>query len=286
MAFHAKCVGLSPDALTALSNEGSCRKGSTRRTSSLLICDDDSESAVPNRDLLQSIDSQLKLLNSKYDTLVTSVTFCSDKISDFEKSLTLLENKCKAIDALRADNDKLKNQVMDMQKQLDDNAQYSRLYNIEVQGVPRKEGENVYKILESIGREIQCPLDDLQIEYAHRVPTRNPQNKDGNIVARFFSRRVKENVLACAIRAKHERRQTATGDRVVRGIKVDGLSDSIFINEHLSQKNKELLKAARDTCKKANFKFSWSRNGTIFVRKNEKSAVIAIRSENDIMKIR
>ncbi|KAI4467359.1 l1 transposable element-related [Holotrichia oblita] len=276
-AFHAKCVGLSSDALTALSGEGSswrcttCRKGPARRTS-VIICDDNSDSAMPNRDLLQSIDSQLKLLNSKYDTLMTSVAFCSDKISDFEKSLTLLENKCKVIDTLRTDNDKLKNQVMGLQKQLDDNSQYSRLYNIEIQGVPRKEGENIYKILESIGKEIQCPLDDLHIEYAHRVPTRNPLNKDGNIVARFFSRRIKENVLASAIKAKRNRRLTATGEGAVRGIKVAGLSDSIFINEHLSQKNKELFKATRDACKKSNFKFSWSKNGTVFVRKNEKSA--------------
>lgn len=292
LAFHGRCVGLSSQALAALSADGSCWKCSGCRVSSpgrssVLINDNDDDSGVaPGNELLRSINDQLKSLNAKYNDILASITFCSDKISDFEKSLSVLENKCKAIDDIKLENQQLKDTVTDLQRRVDEQAQYSRLNNIEIQGVPFKEGENVYKILEAIGMVLHCPMDELQIDTAHRVQSRNPSNRDGSIVARFFSRRVKDNIIASASRLRRERRLNVGEGHSGTGIKVDGISDNIYINEHLSLKNKLLLKSAREACKISNYKYVWAKNGTVFVRKSDGSKIITIRSEDDVTKIR
>lgn len=288
-AHHAKCLGLSSDALAVLVRENpkwkcdTC-KNTTKRKS--LLIDDDIEVCAPPKDpQLESICEELKSLNKKYQDILTSINFCSDKISDFEKSLATLENKCKGIDALQNENKELKLKISNLQQQVEDQAQYSRVYNVEIQGVPYKNDENVYQILEAIGREIHCPMDEVHVEYAHRVPSRNPNNKDGNIIARFFSRRIRDKVLAVATRMKRDRRSASVGGTPARGIKVEGVGDGIFINEHLSPKNRNLFKLARDAARTASFKFVWSRNGSIYARKDERSRIVTIKSSDDVSKI-
>ena len=56
----------------------------------------------------------------------------------------------------------------------------------------------------------------------------------------------------------------------------------IFINEHLSQTNRSLFAAALEKKTALNYKYCWTRGGSILMRKTDDSTVITISSQNDL----
>ena len=53
----------------------------------------------------------------------------------------------------------------------------------------------------------------------------------------------------------------------------------IFINEHLSPSNRQLFALASQKKYTLNFKFLWTRNGSVYMRKDEHSEIIPINDE-------
>lgn len=62
-------------------------------------------------------------------------------------------------------------------------------------------------------------------------------------------------------------------------------TDRVFINEHLTKDSKMLLSACKQKAREANYKYIWTKNCRVFVRKNEKSLPIPINSSLDLIKI-
>ena len=65
-----------------------------------------------------------------------------------------------------------------------------------------------------------------------------------------------------------------------------GPRKSVYVSEHLSPANKSLHAAARLKAKELNYKFTWIRNGRIFVRKDESSEFILIRNTESLKLIK
>ncbi|KAG8239131.1 hypothetical protein J437_LFUL016138 [Ladona fulva] len=60
----------------------------------------------------------------------------------------------------------------------------------------------------------------------------------------------------------------------------------IFINDHLTQYNKNLLWNTKERAIECNYKYVWFKTDRVLVRKDENSRVISISSERDIRKIK
>ena len=58
-----------------------------------------------------------------------------------------------------------------------------------------------------------------------------------------------------------------------------------FINENLTQRRKHLFWQAKQKVKKLNYEYIWTKNGQIFVRKNENEDKILVKTENDLNKL-
>ena len=70
-----------PDAMAAPESDGS---GDAEATG-------DADAGVLS--IVRDIQRHLRSLDSKYDNLMRSITFCSDKVTDFERSLKELTKK-------------------------------------------------------------------------------------------------------------------------------------------------------------------------------------------------
>lgn len=66
-----------------------------------------------------------------------------------------------------------------------------------------------------------------------------------------------------------------------------GLSGNqkVFINDHLTAKNKNLLSKAKKTAAEMNFQYVWVKHAKIHVRKSDTTPVILVKSEKDLTKI-
>ena len=56
----------------------------------------------------------------------------------------------------------------------------------------------------------------------------------------------------------------------------------VYINEHLSKGNRALFAAAQDKKRTLNYKFCWTRGGTIHMRKTDDSPVVTISAPEDL----
>ena len=59
-------------------------------------------------------------------------------------------------------------------------------------------------------------------------------------------------------------------------------NNTIYINKHLSPFNRRLFAQASSKKRELNFKFLWTRQGCIFLQRNERSLVFKIVSEEDL----
>lgn len=278
--FHAngKCADVNKDQLSLmLSLPGSlwhcqaCRLRTRSRSTDV----DNDDNAIKSG-YADKVDSSMRAVYSELKLLRESVTFCSDKISDFEAALSRINEYAKITDRLQVENDKLKNDIAKLTTRVNDLEQYSRSNNVEIVGVPEKKNENLLDILSNIGAFIGYPIDESKVDVVHRVPTRVTTGKPKNIILRCISRKMRDDILAAA-RVK----RLAIGASNP-GLAIDGVSAALFLNEHLTVENKSFYREVRALAREKNYKFCWIRNGNIYVRKEERAKALCIAGRDGL----
>lgn len=229
-----------------------------------------------------SMEKQLRGLTDELKAL-KAVTVCDPAdlkklqgdFSELEKSVEFMSD---ALDAAKAENSSLvgknheliaKNEALERKvAQLE---QYSRANNLEIRGVPVTKDEDCHGILDLLGKEIECPLRKEDIDTAHRVPTRKPNEM--NIVVRFCSRDKRSEFLAKARKTRPT--TTCLGFPVTQ-------QKPVYVNEHLTVENKLLFSKALALKRQYNWLYLWTENGVIKARKSTVGRVFRIIRENDL----
>ncbi|XP_028171950.1 uncharacterized protein LOC114361182 [Ostrinia furnacalis] len=214
--------------------------------------------------------------------------FCCD-LDDVKKSMQhmsdqydILHKKSEeALQRVNALEGKIKPQdlrISQLESKIDQMEQHSRMCNVEISNMPEKRGENLMTVLEKIGTLLKNPISAQDIVAVHRVPRADPRgSRPKNIIVKFTNRVLRDNFIAAA--------------RLAKGIKTDQINvngpvQNIYINEHLTLKNKELFREAREAGKRCGYRFMWIKHGNILVRANDTSPVVAIRNRDDLSRIK
>lgn len=285
--FHANslCSDVAKNQLTAIENLpggrwacGQCR--GSQSSASITIVDSETEQQGNSEisDSSSNLSQILLELKNEVHLLRDSVNFCSDKVTEFETQLKKLNEYMKLTDALKVENQQLKSEVKSLNTKINSIEQFTRNNNIEIQDVPEKANENLFNIIELIGNYFTYPINKNCIDYITRVPTRI-ENKPKNIIIKFTSKLFRDGFLA-ATKAKRTALNNASP-----GFKENGVSDKLYINDHLTNSNKMLLKEVRETAKTKHYKFVWVQNANILVRKTDSSKILHIASKDDIKKL-
>uniref|UniRef100_A0A8D8Y720 L1 transposable element RRM domain-containing protein n=1 Tax=Cacopsylla melanoneura TaxID=428564 RepID=A0A8D8Y720_9HEMI len=190
-----------------------------------------------------------------------------DEVSEIMKVITVKQT------ALEKENQELKLQLTMVTDELEDMQQYSRRRIIQIDGIPKQDNENLEEIMKQIGIKLGVSVDNDQIDAIHRIPTRS-QNPEP-IVVEFTTRKVRNSVIN---NSKTKRIRTkdlglGTADRPV------------YIYEQLSPRRKKLLYEAKKLKQEKQYKYVWTREGKIFMRKEDTSNPIRLQSLDDLKKI-
>ncbi|CAG9137815.1 unnamed protein product [Plutella xylostella] len=168
----------------------------------------------------------------------------------------------------------LQSSVDSLQLEQNDKDQWSRLNNVEIKGVPIKNNENLFKIVESLGEHIGLPVLKSQINFVTRVPAYN--SKEKSILIGFLNRYTKEDFVAAG-RAKKELKACDVG--------YSSCDHRIFFNDHLSPGNKRILTRVKDLARVKNYRYVWVKHAKIHVRKNDGSPATIVKSIDDLNKL-
>ena len=123
------------------------------------------------------------------------------------------------------------------------------------------------------------PILKSDISISPRIPSRKQFTDERNpippaIIVKFVKRETRENLYQAG-------RNLKSLSTVDLGYSV---ANKIYVNESLTEKNKELFKLCLKCKSNLSYKFLWNNAGRIFLRKNLSSPVIPVSCTDDIPK--
>jgi TolA-binding protein len=228
------------------------------------------EKDVKEDSVLNYIKKKLDEISLKQDETTTKLDTMNKSINDLNERISYQDRE---IEDLKDENQRLKSLVGELSKnvdeKLDDTERYSKLTNIEIIGVPEKKSEEPTYIVKQLATAIGRPLQEIELEAAHRVPTRGKGPRP--IIAKFISRKTKEEVIVAARRARK-----STSGLTAQRIDPTLPSVEIYVNEHLTDRNKKFIVHARKLIKQKTIKHVWTAGGFVYVRKGDDTKPIRI----------
>lgn len=221
-------------------------------------------------------DEKLSKILNDFDDVRKSVQYLSNKYDELSKETDSILNRITTTEKRCSDLESQTKQIVKLENKIEEMEQHSRQCNIELCNLPERKGENLVAIVESIGVAIKQTIGAKDIVAVHRVRHASDNNRPKNIVVKFTSRIIRDNILS-AFRLAKGLHSSKLG--------IAGEERQIYMNEHLTLRNKMLLRDTKEAAKKYNFRFVWVKNGTVLAREKESSPVLVVRSNEDIVKL-
>ncbi|KAH7978626.1 hypothetical protein HPB49_006158 [Dermacentor silvarum] len=223
------------------------------------------------REMTKAFENFRRDFREEMRELKKGVSYCTDICNDVKDIATEIKNLRVEMQELLRQNTKLKGENARLTQRCEDLEQYQRLNNLEIRGVP--DGNDPLSVINRIGEIVGESIDSMvDIDTCHWVRTPKPDAR--NIVVRFVRRSKRNDLLS-----KCRKKKIDTSMLDLEG------KTPIFVNEHLTPKNKALLSDAIKKKKAAKWKFAWTSGGKVLVRKDEGSDIIHIAHEGDLDKI-
>lgn len=222
------------------------------------------------KDEFLALRSEFAEFKSSFHNQFTKMIDDNNKVNGMESRIAQAEKAQEQVDLMRTRLEKL-------EEDHDNKDQWSRMSNVEIKGVEQTKNENLIDTVHKIGMKINYPINKSQINFVTRVPTRDPESIKPIIVC-FSNRYIKEDFIAAA---RYEFKTTPlTADH----LQLKG-KHRIYINDHLTTRNKNLLSKVKKAANEANFRYVWVKHAKIHTRKTDTSPVIIVKSEKDLVKI-
>lgn len=153
-------------------------------------------------------------------------------------------------------------------ERLDDINQYQRKYNLEIQGIPEKEDEDLKDIITDLADELDVEIDSGDIDIVHRQRSKTVPKP---ILVKFKCYDDKKSLYDARWKLKNYK-----GSARMNG------ADKIYINEHLTPERKQLYAETRKQAKKNGWFNTSTKDGKIFVRKERGGRFERISSHMDL----
>ena len=215
--------------------------------------------------------SFLEFVNAKYEELLEMM-----KSSKEERKALKDENKI-----LKATIRSIESSLESVTRVNNDLEQYTRKECVEIRGIPvaaTPSEEQTNNIVTNVGKLLGMDITQNDISVSHQMPqSQKHKGKPGPpaIIVKFTRRDVKDNFY----RARKQLKDLTTRDL--------GYSEKnkIYLAESLTERNRILFKDCLKVKKDMEFKFIWTLDGKIFMRKDKDSAVRHINNKEDLQKI-
>ena len=203
--------------------------------------------------------NQYDSLKAEYDKLIEVNTLQKEEISDLKSQAAALKTQ----------------EIKDSIK-VDELKQYGRRQNLEIVGVPGKENENTNAIVLEVAKMLDVDIMSSHISTSHRLSkkTASSRNNSGSspIIVRFTSRDIRNQIYVNRKKARFvDLKNFSVYD-----------TKNIFVNKNLTPIRKQLFWKTKQQVKNKSWKYIWTHNGNVFVKKDDNATIIAIKNELDL----
>lgn len=213
---------------------------------------------------LQDIKQSLEYFSSHFDVIKKELEEAKKEIIDLKKD---------NIDLRQALNSQ-SNTINNLEKEL-------RAANLELHCVPEHRSENLVTTIEQIGRVINVPVSEGVISKCTRIAKINKETtRPRSVLVKFSNPLFRDRFLAGVINFNKSNKEDKLN---TAHLGISGEKKPIYISENLTSTAKDIYAAARIFARDKQYRFVWSRNSNIYLRKSISSDVILVKSK-DILK--
>ncbi|XP_014491993.1 uncharacterized protein LOC106754491, partial [Vigna radiata var. radiata] len=229
--------------------------------------------------------------------------FCSDctygivlnRLTSVESKYTSLATLVKDMEDVKRENAELRNKVDQLCKQIDNiklvndrRDQYNLKNNIIIANIPESKDENLLNIVGNIAKVLGVKAEGILASHRLKGQTVNgPNVAPREIIVKLLRHDVKEKlmesfkkkrngkllwseILGTTNKRGHEKKEKKSKDV------------NIYLKDHLTPFRSFLLRKAKRYLKEKKLAFAWVKRGSIYARKEEKSAAKHILTESDL----
>ena len=263
---------MSKDTIKSLKKENDELKAQTesimkelKTVKELVSCKDvnvtkgDHTCSTLNKETMKS----LEYFSKEYDDQKELVQVVKQQISRLESRVTEIAIKLDSIS-----------------NSIDEVVQYSYQYNIKILGIPeikaKESAEETSVLCEEIFKAMGVQVSQKDIDIAHRVPTRNTNNqRPKHIICKFVRRLAREQVMV-------KRRDVRRIDPTSIGLPQESSLKDAGIFDHLTPRLQQLFTDVKKFKIDNNYKFCWTKNSAIYLRRHEDSQPIRIIQRSEL----
>lgn len=262
--YHIDCCGISMDKFTQMKQSGEVKNWKCN------LC-----RKVTMEDLY-------KLMNNMRKEMFEyrkSVDFCNDKMDDAMEMMKKMTQEAvtqkKEVEELKAENKVLKNQIVEIQLKTEEMHQHDLNRNLIFDGLPMMKDENLMEdFIPRISKAVNIAINKSDVQAVHRLPSAG-KGRENPIIVEFTNRRVRDQVLT------NGRKKRIKTNQLYPALP----EQPLYVTEHLTKHNRNLLYLTKQAKKANNFAFVWFSNNKILLKITEKSRPIIIRKEKDLQEI-
>lgn len=223
------------------------------------------------------VTAQLNTINDQITGFCESMSFMS---AQFEEMKAVMAEKSAIINNLHKENEQLRTSVKDLTTRLNIVESHLRECNVEINGIPEHRSENLVNTMVQLGQVVKNPLAMDDIQHVTRVAKLNKNSdKPRSVIVKLRTTKNRDALLAAVAQFNKKNPNDKLSSH---HLGMGGTRAPIYVSEHLTPGSKSLHAAARIKAKEMKYRFTWIRNGKIFVRKDEFSQAILIRSEDSL----
>lgn len=183
------------------------------------------------------------------------------------------------MDSFKAFTDRLINEMDAEFKKLTDSyaeimPQDVKRYSFVIHCVPENRNEDLVSIVRNLLTKIKIPPSEAYFMAVKRL-TKKYRNfdKPGGILVTMRAECDRDNVLLAYKRYNKDNRANQLN---CTHLGVDGKECFVYISEHLSPQIKQLHAMARLAGKELAYKYTWVKNGRVYMKKNNRSDAIRV----------
>ncbi|XP_063363537.1 uncharacterized protein LOC134652294 [Cydia amplana] len=224
---------------------------------------------------LRQLQQVFNSMKKEMTEFTASLNNTSADITEFRNEISDMKSKLKELDSYKTEVQNLRAEVTYLRKELASTEQRKFLKDVEITGLTETRGENLQQVVSIVSTKLGVQLDPRDVDDVRRVGKKGENTAAGlerpRPVVLTLTRRAPRDQLLRAARVRRELNTTNLG--------IEGNNRPVYINEHLTKENRVLYSKARSVKRQLNYKYAWTSNGSIFLRRSETSSVIHITSE-------
>lgn len=280
-----------PTASVASSTESSKANVTLRPQNRQPVKRTQSPASAPDNNALTALTREIKLLRDDMGELknhikhlTSCVENCVARLDECDQKLACSDARIRVLEEKEVEGALLRQKVIHLEERINAQAQFVIRNEIEVQGINEHANENLFHIMKVAATKIGIDLNESDVDDISRVGPGRGAGKQLSgpslprpVVLRFVRHMKRQEFL----KAAKSRRNITTDD-----IEVAGQKNKLFFNERLTKENRWLFRQARQEKSIQGYKYCWTSNGHIFIRKRKGGPAIAIQGVVDLDRIR